>query len=152
MTVGHPTTRPWMPLQSSPRRWNGVPKVMFSSMGGSFHCISFRLGHFILPEVGVTVQPKQPLVPPECPRGGSHHLLGGISLSEGCACSCHRGMTLECPNSKNGDSLRGDGGGWHTLPPGQNYPHLLYVQCFHVSELFYFIMSHRLHTSRWSTA
>lgn len=110
MIVGHPTTRPWMPLQSSPRRLNGVPKVMFSSMGGNFHCISFRLGHLILPEVGVTVQPKQPLVPPECPRGGSHHLLGGgISLSEGCVCSCHRGMTLECPNSKNGDSLRGDG-------------------------------------------
>lgn len=29
---------------------------------------------------------------------------------------------------------------------------LLYVQCFSVSELFYFTMSHRLHTSRWSTA
>lgn len=107
-----------------------MTKVMFSTLGGSFHCISFRLGHLILHVAEVTVQPKQPFVPPECPREGSHHLLGGgIGPSEGCACSCHRGMTLECPNSKNGDSLRGDGGGWCTLPPRQNYSHLLYVEC-----------------------
>lgn len=60
-----------------------MPKVMFSSMGGSFHCISFRLGHLILPEAGVTVQPELPLVPPECPRGGSHHLLGGSAFLRG---------------------------------------------------------------------
>lgn len=54
-----------------------MTKVMFSTLGGSFHCISFRLGHLILHVAEVTVQPKQPFVPPECPREGSHHLLGG---------------------------------------------------------------------------
>lgn len=77
-------------------------------------------------------------------------LGGGISPSEGCVCSCPKGMSLECPNSKNGDILRGGGGGWHTLAPWQNYCNLLNAQCSRVSQLFYFIMSHHPHSSRWT--